>query len=62
MSSYKIVYVIDNGSMHETIKNLEKEVNFLLKEGWSCIGGFLIKYDEHDHSTFMYQTMVKLPV
>ena len=54
------MYVIDTGSMHQTLRNLEKEVNSLLKEGWSCIGGFLINYDEHDHSTFMYQTMVKI--
>jgi hypothetical protein len=61
MSSYKVVYVNDTGSHHETLSTLESQVNGWLKEGWICIGGLLIGSDKHGYP-IMYQTMVKPPV
>jgi hypothetical protein len=61
MSSYKIVQVNKrNGSSDiELIKLLEKEVNTLIEQGWSCIGGVsIIKLPEYSHMSIS-QTMIK---
>ena len=63
MSSYKIVYSDNMGSLdYEQIKNLEEKVNKMLNEGWSCIGGVVISFTDQGHMMRMYQTMVKVPV
>jgi hypothetical protein len=61
MSSYKIVYSDNMGSFdYEQIKNLEEKVKNLLAEGWSCIGGVVLSFNQRGHSMRLYQTMVKV--
>ena len=61
MSSYKIVYSDNMGSDDfEQIKNLEEKVKKLLAEGWSCIGGAVLCFNDQGHILRMYQTMVKV--
>ena len=63
MSSYKIVYsdaVRDYD--YKQIKNLEEKVNKMLEEGWSCIGGIVVSFNDSGHVYRMYQTMVKVQV
>ena len=61
MSSYKVVQVNRRKPIHdeELIKLLEKEVNTLIEQGWSCIGGVsIIKLPEYSHMSIS-QTMIK---
>jgi hypothetical protein len=59
MSSYKVVQVKSSRSDVELIKSLEKEVNTLIEQGWSCIGGAsMIKLVEYSYMSIS-QTMIK---
>lgn len=63
MSSYKIVYTDNQGDYDfKQIKNLEEKVNKMLEEGWSCIGGVVVSFNDLGYMYRMYQTMVKVPV
>jgi len=63
MSSYKIVGTdISSCNDNEYIKNLEQKVNKLLAEGWSCIGGVVMCFNDQANIIRMYQTMVKVPI
>jgi len=46
---------------HEQIQNLERTVTKLLAEGWSCIGGVVVCFNDNGSIIRMYQTMVKVP-
>lgn len=60
MKSYKVVNIKDKKcSDVELIQLLEKEVNTLIEQGWSCIGGVsIIKLPEYSYMTIS-QTMIK---
>jgi predicted nuclease with TOPRIM domain len=60
MKSYKVVNIKNNKcSDVELIQLLEKEVNTLIEQGWSCIGGVsIIKLPEYSYMTIS-QTMIK---
>ena len=61
MSSYKIVYSDNVGDREEEqVKELEEKVKNLLAEGWSCIGGVVLSFNQRGHSMRLYQTMVKV--
>jgi hypothetical protein len=63
MSSYKIVYSDSPTDYdYKQIKNLEEKVNKMLEEGWSCIGGVVVSFNDSGRIYRMYQTMVKVPV
>ena len=73
MSSYKIVYSTSNetrrkddkgryvfGSQLNVQELLEKRVNTLIEQGWSCTGGVLInRSDSHLDYIEIYQAMIK---
>ena len=62
MKSYKVVQVISSGrnwSNDIELIKLEKEVNTLIEQGWSCIGGVsIIKLPEYTYMS-LSQTMIK---
>jgi hypothetical protein len=62
MKSYKVVQVNSSGrnwSNDIELIKLEKEVNTLIEQGWSCIGGVsIIKLPEYTYMS-LSQTMIK---
>lgn len=60
MISYKIVYAECEGSSHDNLcKSLEANVEVLLNEGWTCVGGVALIFDTGIIYN-MYQAMVKM--
>ena len=60
MISYKIVYSHCEGSSCDNLcKSLEANVEVLLNEGWTCVGGVAVISDA-GMILNMYQAMVKM--
>ena len=59
MQSYKLVYADCGTTDDYIVKDLEKKVNALLDQGWTCLGGVVISFNDNGHIIRMYQTMLK---
>jgi len=60
MATYKIVWSDWNNDHEVLCKSLEDKVEFLVTQGWSCMGGAGVIFGEEGYICKMYQTMVKM--
>jgi len=60
MATYKIVCSDWHNDNAVLCKSLEDKVEFLIAQGWSCMGGVSVVFSE-GMILNMYQTMVNMP-